>query len=356
MNTYRNYTYISQQLQAPKALKESVMAMAAQERRTAHNRRRSFSFLPKAAVVALLAIVLPVTAFAAIKGMGLLDYLTQAGIRDAAVVEEHAVNVEQKAVYQNDYARYTIVEALCDEQVLYIAAEITPLDESTLLVPQYVMEEESASILKIDGAEEMTVGAYAASVGKSLVYADVGYWNGDAHLDGAVDFRCELDGTLHYYYSAANTFETSDMTLSCAGLAYTDAMSVADRVEFEVALFNRILTQEQTYTSFDPAIATETGIDITKLALQETELGLYATFTFTLENDDAWRDCLSFRLEDETGAQLLVMPNISHGITDNGDGTYSASLAYQKPNETTNLQFVIRNYVENRDYGPYSFE
>lgn len=360
MNTYRNYKHLSQQIHAPEALKNRVMTIAAQENLTKQNqpasrRHQSFGFFQKAAVAALLAIVLPVTAFAAAKKMGLLEYLSLAGIQDTPAIEALSYNVMEKQAYRNNYAEYTVVEAVCDDQVLYIAAEITPLDESTLLVPQFVMEEESASIMKIDGAEHVTVGEYAAAQGKSLVYADIGYWNGDAHIDGSVDFRCDPDGTLHYFYSAVNTFQTRQLTLSCAGVAYTDGMSVADRVEFDVALFDRSRTHEEAYTVFDPVIATETGIQITELVLQETELGLYATLTFTAENDEAWRDCLSFALVDEAGAQLLSMPNIGYGITDNGNGTYSTTLAYQRPNAASTLQIMIQNYVNDCEYGPYSF-
>lgn len=355
MKTYLNYKRLSQQIHAPEGLKDSVMSIAAQERSNAAAHRRGLRILPKAAVAAILALALPVTAFAAVKGMGLLEYLSQAGIQNTEAIQKLAETVVTRESYRNSFAEYTVTEALCDDQVLYIAAEITPLDDSHLLVPQFVMEEESAAILKIEGAEAYTVSEYAAILGKSLVYADVGYWNGDAHLDGAVDFYCSTDGTLYYFYSAANIFDTTELSLSCAGLAYTGEMSVAERVEFEVTLYDRSRSSEVSYTQFDTAIAAETGIQITSLTLQETELGLYAAITFTAESDEAWRDCLSFRIVDKTGAQIPSMPGIGFGITDNGDGTYSTTLAYQRPADTSGLQIVIRNHVTECEYGPYAF-
>ena len=113
MNTYRNYKHLSQQIHAPEALKNRVMTIAAQENLTKQNqpasrRHQSFGFFQKAAVAALLAIVLPVTAFAAAKKMGLLEYLSLAGLQDTPALEELSYNVMEKQAYRNTYAEYTV--------------------------------------------------------------------------------------------------------------------------------------------------------------------------------------------------------------------------------------------------------
>lgn len=363
MRTYRycNYKALSRQIHAPQDLKNSVLAAAthshsAESKQPANRNRRGLRFLPKAAVAAVLAIVLPMTVFGAAKSLGLIERLSQSGLQDTQTAQELSFNIAEKTSYRNSYAEYTFMEAVCDSNTLYLSAEIKPLDDSTLLVPQFVTEDEAVSDLQIEGVAQGTVGEYAASLGKTLVYTDIGYRNGDEHLDGSVDFRCSADGTLYYFYSTTNTFGTSQIDLSCTGLAYTAGMSVADRVEFKVELFDKSHTTEKVYTVFDEKAADETGIHISNLILQETELGLYATIKFTIDDPEAWRDCLSFKLQDASGAELASMPGISLGITENGDGTYSAALSYQKPNSSDDLRFIMRNYVTGEVFGPYSFE
>lgn len=356
MINYQEYTDLSRQIHAPTELKNKVLMEAQQysgkKEKAFGQFRRGWSLVQKAAVAAILAVILPVTAYAAARYLGLADYLAKSGMEETQAVQELSSGLLEEKGYRNSFAEYTVLEAVCDSQVIYIAAKITPLDENHLLVPQFVMEDE---FLEIDGEIVGTVSEYAASQGKSLVYADVGYFNGESHLDGSVGFQCAADGTLYYYYTVQNTFESNDIRLRCAGVAYTDGMSLAERVEFEVDLFDKSTSTAKSYTVFDQKVVSETGIVLNSLTIEETELGLYATFNFDADGYEAWRDCFSIQLLDAAGNPLRNMPNLGYGVVDNGDGTCSITLAYQKPDTTEGLQFIIRNYVDDIEYGPYAF-
>ena len=357
MNRFNDYAALSRSIHAPEDLKHRVFLAAVssgrKEKKTGGRYSRGWSFMQKAAVAAVLAIAIPFTAFAAARYFGLTDYLAESGMEDTQAVQELSVNMDQLESYCNDFAEYTIFEAVCDSNLIYVAAQIKPLDEGNMLVPQFVSADASVMELGLGNITEGTIGEYAASLGKSLVYADVGYWNGESHLDGTADFRYGDDGTLYYYYSAHNTFQTKNITLKCAGVAYTDGMSLANRVEFETKLFDRSTSKETVFTVFDGKAFAETGIRINSLTIQETELGMYATFTYEQSSESS----VNFKLLDANGDVLASMPNlIGTGVVDNGDGTCSEMLTCQKLESLEGLQFMIRDFDSGEYFGPYSFE
>lgn len=245
MKHYREYKELSQQIHAPEELKDKVFEAAAHgtPKRTAG---RGWSLLSRVAVAAVLAVVLPVTAYAAVDGSGLLDYITRWNSRVDADIP--IVSLEEPT-YRNSFAEYTVLEAAWDSEKVYVAAKIQPLDDNNLLVPQFVMEEESVTVLQIDGVTEGTVAEYAASLGKKLVYADIAYESTEGHLnDTSYWFKCMADGTLYYYCTAPIAFEGEELTLKCFGLAYTEEMTLAERVEFETQLEKKSIADASAET------------------------------------------------------------------------------------------------------------
>lgn len=358
MHSFNDYRVLTQDIHAPEDLKHRVFLSAVstenrKQKKTGGRYSRGWSLVQKAAVAAILVIAIPITAFAAARYLGLTDYLAESGMEDTQAVQDLSVSMAQLESYCNDYAEYTILEAVCDSNLIYVAAQIKPLDEGNMLVPQFVSADSSVQELGLAGITEGTVGDYAASLGKTLVYADVGYWNGEAHLDGVADFRYSEDGTMYYYYSTQNTFDAQDITLKCSGLAYTDGMSLANRVEFETKLFDRSTSAETKFTVFDDKAYAETGIRISSLTIQETELGMYATFTYETNGESG----VNFKLLDANGNELVSMPNMTAtGVVDNGDGTCSEMLTCQKPDSLEGLQFMIRDFETGEHFGPYSFD
>lgn len=366
MKTYHEYTNLSQKIHAPEELKAKVLQSAAESSRSrkkasAGHSSRGWGFVMKAAVAALLAVTIPVAGYAAAKSMGLTDWLASSGMQDVQGVEEltnsglELSGGKEGSSYRNNYAEYSILEAVCDSQTIYLAAQVKPIDSSYFLVPQYIMEEDSVSNLGIDGLTEGTVGEYAASQGKSLVYAGVGYYNGENHLDGGEDFRYGNDGALYYYYSAQNISGSKNIALKCSGYAYTAEMSVTDRVEFEVTLFDKSSATETLYTNMDPAAFDETGVQVTELILKQTEMGLYATFTFRADNAKIDADGIFFKILDANGEELDTLPRAGGESHVESSGIGTCQVCYQMPDNLDGLQFAIRDVWESINYGPYSF-
>lgn len=366
MRTFKDYTDVSSQIHVPQELKHKVLMEARQsrtEQRSMERYRRGWGFVQKAAVAAILAAALPVTAFAVAKGMGLMDHLRQRGMQDVETVQELAnsgaelSNDVQANSYENKYAKFTILEAVCDSQSIYLAAKAEPLDNETFLLPQYIMPEDNAANLGIAGITEGTVKEYAESLGKKIAYASVGYSIGGSHLDGAEDFRYGENGELYYYYSAQNISGEETITLKCTGTGYDESMEFEsiDRVEFVVRLTDKSSTSDGVvYAAIDPKAYEETGIQINSLSIAETEMGLYATFNF--DAADAKFLDIEFKLVDEAGNELSRLPGIGSGTIENGDGTYSRTCYYQHPDSIDGVKFLIWDFGNEVDYGPYTFE
>lgn len=383
MKTYRDYTELSQKIQAPDQLKARVLQASIQggrrrERTAAGRYSRGWSVAQKAAAAAIiLAVCLPVTAYAAVKGLGLKDKLAQWGMQDIQAVEDLSVSAseisggategaspdtaqtsasqEEPGVYSDRFAKYSFVEAVLDSKTIYVAAKITPLDNNYLLIPDVAFSDD---VFTVDGVTVGTAEEYAASQGKEIVYAGIRFDNKENPINGAgYDYQLLGDGSIYYYFSGDNTFDSKEVTLQCTSITYTEDMNFDEfvRGDFEITLTDKSTTSAgPVYTVFDPKVYAETGIQINSLTLEQTEIGLYATFNFT--TIEAKFQHIVFKVVDASGNELANMPVVSGtGTIDNGDGTFSTTNNYQKPADLEGLQFMIKDLNTDTYYGPYSF-
>lgn len=377
MKTYHDYTELSRKIHAPEELKAKVLRSAAEgsgcrEKAPAGRYSRGWSVLQKAtaaAVAAVLAITIPIAGYAAVNGLGLKERLAKWGMQDVQALEEltnsqeeisgGATNVasesggqEEAAGYSTQYAKYFVEEVILDSKTLYVKAKIMPLDDTYLLIPDIWMGEN----IIVDGVNMGTVEEYAASQGKTPVYAGIRFDNSETPINGGgYDYSLSADGSMYYYFSGENTFSSNEIALECTGLARTEGMNKADRVEFKVQLRDKSsVVASRIYTTFDTKALEETGIQINSLTLEETELGLYATFNYAA--NDAKFDGIFFKVMDASGKELEYLPGVGGAATGNEDGTFNCVLYYQKPATMDGLQFAIRDIGNDVNYGPYSFE
>lgn len=385
MKTYHEYTNLSQKIHAPEELKAKVLQSAAESSRSrkkasAGHYSRGWSALQKAAaaaVAAVLAVTLPIAGYAAVNGLGLKDYLAQRGMQDVQAVDELTNSGEEIAAnqptsatqeptsatqeqaedkglvtYSNQYAKYTILEAALDSETVYLAARITPLDDSYFLVPNCIGWNEPASGLQIEGTTEGTVEQYAASQGKVPVTVSVGA-TGEVSNGSAQDFRYNEDGSMNYYWIGQNPSGEKEITLNCAANGTRGNIEPDNRIEFDLQLKDKSSAKEKIYRSFDPAAFDETGVQVTELTLKQTEIGLYATFTF--RTDNAKINGIFFKILDANGEELDTLPLVSGGARVDSGGISTCRVFYQIPDTLDGLQFAIRDVWESINYGPYSF-
>ena len=335
-------------------------------------KKKSTRVIRNLLIAAVLVSVLAVTALAAGNGFGLRDYLSELGMKNTEAVEKLSgvpagdpgtesgqpsageqdvpANGDEGVSVWNRYAKYTVSEAVLDPNALYVSVKISPLDSETILVPDIAFDED---IVTADGKTlaDLRNGENAAK----LIYAGVRLDNSDGSVEGlGYFFKFDKEGNLYYYISGQNTYEGAELSIHCTGLAQTEEMSLAERVEFDVTLTSKSTESIQSEAEItDPGkIYEETGIRMGKISCEETELGMYITISYTAL--DSQYEYLSMWLVGPDGEELPRLPGISLQREALPGGSYSQTLAYQKLESTEGVQLVIKDVWGDTSFGPYS--
>ena len=385
---YRAYKAMNSKIHAPEELKKRVLDAAHDQAPrkpglyVKKKAKKSWSMLQKAAVVALLLIVLPVSAYAAAKQMGLMDYLTWRKFTKVDEAQELITKIEQSTQpvqtappaqaateptvvlgeHHDEVADYRVVEVLCDSDVLYVVGEVRPVKEEYFLIPAIFGINESAGCLGIEGAGAggMTCEEYAESLGKTPAYAmlypdqingemlnGVGYWT-----------VSEPDGSFRVYVHMQNISVEKEFSLGCTGLSYGKDGNLEcnqeneNRLEFSEQITDNSQTTEEVFTTFDERVAQETPFRMKSLTLRNTQIGTYATFRYTT---DTAKNFCAIRLVDQNGTELPSMPGLGGGGEIDEDGTLRYKSNYQRLDTLDGVFFEIFDPSTDTHYGPYSF-
>ena len=321
----------------------------------------------KLLIAAAVLVLIPVVAFAATKGFGLLDYLGEKGVKDPDGLEgltpgpqgmfsdsDSAGEIADNGVwFTAGKAKFTVLESLHDKETVYLLARVVPASDDVFLIPQYLGRADSTKQLEgLDEIPEGTVEQYAGYLGKGLGVGLVGYSANGSHLDGTEDYIYGPDGSLYYYYTAALPSD-GNVTIECRGIFYQDLEEATDKetVEFSIVLREASESEITAYGTFDEAIKEETGLEMRTVTLEQTDLGYYATFEFLTDDPGD----LTVLLTDRDGNTLPSIPgNTGSGLTELGDGAYSITVTCLTPEKGTKLHFTVYDIAEGIKYGPYS--
>ena len=335
-------------------------------------KKKSTRVIRNLLIAAVLASLLAVTAMAVGNSFGLRDYLSELGLKDTEAVEklsvipteapgtefgqtsdgeqDASVNGDEGVSFWNQFAKYTVSEAVLDRNSLYVSVKISPLDSDTILVPDIAFDED---VVTADGKTltDLRNGEIAAK----LVYAGVRLDNSDGSVEGlGYSFKTDKEGNLYYYISGQNTYEGAVLSIHCTGLARTEEMSLAERVEFDVTLTNKSTESIKFEAEIvDPLkVCDETGIRMGKISCEETELGVYITISYSTAYTQY--EYLSMWLVGPDGKELPRLPGISFQREEISDGSYCQTLAYQKLESMEGVQLVIKDVWGDACFGPYS--
>ena len=141
-------------------------------------------------------------------------------LRETDVEQTAGSNTEQSA-----YADFSVREALCDKNQVYVEAVAKPASDKYLLVPSECWSERNtfyASELKIAGEDtgKETIAQYAKRMNKTCV--EVGMWiSADDVASQSMDYQTEADGTLVYHITFENNEKTQKLDYSCDTVVYT---------------------------------------------------------------------------------------------------------------------------------------
>lgn len=370
MRRFKDYTIFCTNLKASRALKEQVLnTYCCISNKSGNTYRPVFRrYKRKIVLAAVLLLAFLATACTLAMSYGLIDRLVRRGLGDADTLESltttsagdtessYSQKTDFLAVAEDDWAQYSVLEAICDYNSIYIHFQVVPLDGDTIFIYQTLNPDGPAQELGIPGLSDDTVKEYAQSQGKTLRYANI-YLSQDNGImyDFGVTAETAPDGSLHIYGSCQNFSSEEELSLSCTAYTYPadwhTVIPAENRTELKVTLHNKSSMSAMIYTHFEPEIQDKFGITIESLLIEKTELGYYCTFTYRGEKAER----TLFSMVDENGEYFPVGgPRGSEGSTMNSDGSYSLTDGIPIVESPEKLMFMLVD--ENHDkHGPYNF-
>lgn len=139
-------------------------------------------------------------------------------LRETKVDQVAGSNARQSA-----YAAFSVREALCDKNHVYVEAVARPASDEYLLVPSECWsEKEDWSVEEIGIREEKgrheTIAQYAKRLGKTCV--EVNMWVNAAVDAQSMNYQMEADGTLVYDISFENASQKEKLDYTCDTVVY----------------------------------------------------------------------------------------------------------------------------------------
>ena len=312
----------------------------------------------KVAAIALVCILsLGTTAYAAAKYFGIVDFLGKTEITESESIEKLTKETMAKQEYStsNEYATYTLKEALVDKELIYMVVEVAPKSDSYLLAMQDCSPEDSVMNLFIDGVTEGTVQEYADKLDKELVLIGMGLFKDEDLVSCVHDAKGTTDGKLYYCITATNGFGINELDLKFTGsarLSSAQTMEDISRCSLDITLRDYSSQEEKAYLPVMTNEWEDSGFELDEVEVKETELGVYATYVYKIEQlrEDQY---IGFILSDTETNKLDYMPYYINGGEEILDEGYrKVTYAYQKPENVRDLQLYISGVSEELDNIP----
>ena len=281
-------------------------------------------------------------------------------LRETDVEQTPGNNTEQSA-----YADFSVREALCDKNQVYVEAVAKPASDKYLLVPAECWSERNtfyASELKIAGEDtgKETIAQYAKRMNKTCV--EVGMWiRADDVASQSMDYQTEADGTLVYNISFENNAKTQKLDYSCDTVVYTpdqEERELKDSISFtlkdqsgKAETLSYLPEKKQTIKGTRLVLD---GIDFEKSALNMNCTVKYHTTDPKAQTWDKWiktKDSdVCFYLLDEDGNEIASEGG--YGDDSMGkDGALTEHDQYRTAELPDTLTFLVRNCMTKKVLG-----
>ena len=258
---------------------------------------------------------------------------------------------------QSAYAGFSVREALCDKNQVYVEAVAKPASDKYLLVPAECWSERNkfyASELKIAGKDtgKETIAQYAKRMNKTCV--EVGMWiNADDVASQSMDYQTEADGTLVYHITFENNEKTQKLDYSCDTVVYTPGQE-DQKLEDSIAFTLKDQSGKAETISYLPE-KTQTikgtklvldGIDFEKSALNMNCTVKYHTSDPKAQTWEKWIKTddadVNFYLLDEDGNEVESEGGYGDDSMGKG-GTLTECDQYRTAELPDTLTFLVRN-------------
>lgn len=304
-----------------------------------------------AAAAAVMALVLlGTTTYAATRYFGLLDFMEQTGESVPEKAQELITkDIEQKeeAVTQDSVANYTVKEAMCDSETIYIVLEAKATEQGKyFFVPEDAMEEDLVSNWGVDSS--MSVTEYAQSKGLTPIRIGGGIMNSEelGIASSSMNFLAVSDDVMDIMIESGKTQDGKTLDVVCQGTACelnADFDSVMRR-EIKFTLTDMSSSEKLCYV---PEISDIPGTEarLEKVEVIQTDVGTYLEIIY-YEDDSDFTSGLSFRLPGE------MDEGFKSGNTESiGEGKWKSTLAYGKVDFGDSLSLEAYDCYEKTVFG-----
>ena len=232
------------------------------------------------------------TVFAAEKYMGISSFFSNGG---AKLSKEAQALIENEPVQQEEgdsILTFTVKEALCDKNSVQIVVEAAAKERGKyFLVGEDSSYDDPVSNLGIDS--DQTIEEYAGEKGLTVVRVNAHFEFGEelGISSASGDFCSQEDDILMIYSSAVKGNQSSNLTVSCVGVAVLpDAKSVNDVMRTNITFQLEDKSQGRTVTyvpkNAENGIVTADGkVKILSVEVEESEIGEYAAIHYMVLED-----------------------------------------------------------------------
>lgn len=293
----------------------------------------------KAAALILASVTfLGTGAYAAGKYFGILDFLKGNGNTAAlppVEAEELIVPVAEEEQQKTEItegmaADYTVKEAMCDSESIYVVVEAKAKEEGRyLFVPEDAIAEDPVRDWGIDS--DLSAGEYAASKNLEIMHVNAGIQNTE-ELGIAVStiyFQWVEDDVMDIMIECGKTERGKTLDVVCTGILWDESMtSMEDILRTEIR-FTLTDISDAEVISYRPADVPEIpGVAvIEKAEVVQTKLGTYVEIIYRNDNGENF-DGPAFRLANDNAQEHRI--RMASGTEMLGSGEYFWKLSLEK--------------------------
>ncbi len=272
-------------------------------------------------------------------------------LRETKVEQGAGSNAEQSA-----YAAFSIREALCDKNQVYIEAVAKPASDKYLLVPSECWSERdtfSIEELNLGGkdAEKETIAEYAKRMKKTCV--KVSMWIDADVATQSMNYQTEADGTLVYDITFENNAKTQKLNYTCdtsVTVPGQEGKELKDSISFTLKdqsgkaeklsyLPKKAQTIKGTKLVLDSVKFEKSALNMTCTVKYHTTDPKARTWEKWVNTEDA---DVCFYLLDENGKEVQSKGGYGNDSMDK-DGTLTECDEYSTAELSDTLTFLVRN-------------
>ncbi|MDE6313292.1 MAG: DUF4179 domain-containing protein [Lachnospiraceae bacterium] len=267
---------------------------------------RQWNKLTKAAAVSIIAFgLLGTTTYAAGKYLGLLDFFHHTSTKvpeEALELVTSDINQEEQLVTESNAANYTVKEALCDSERIYMVVEVQAKEAGKyFFIPEDALLEDTVSQWGIDST--LSVAEYAESKGLAPLHVNVNIQNSDELGIAVVTMDClsVSDDVMDIMLECGKTLDAKTLDVVCIGTTWEDGAAQMEdimRSQIQFTLTDISNSQKVNYLPTDDVQIPGTGVKIENAEVIQTELGTYVEIYYHTANTDDFYQ-LEFRLKNQ---------------------------------------------------------